>query len=142
MFELTEYPINKEKYLKQQPSSCGALVTFDGIVRPDKHHGVEVTSLLYIADSDECIREGALILKEAKKKFSLLESVCIQRIGQVPAGESAIWIAVSSSHRCDAFDASRYIIEEIKKRLLIWKKEFFKDGSSQWVRGLETPVIL
>ncbi|MBF0490900.1 MAG: molybdenum cofactor biosynthesis protein MoaE, partial [Candidatus Omnitrophica bacterium] len=96
----------------------------------------------YIAEREACLKEGTLILQEAMKNFPIQNALCIQRIGHVLVGESATWIGAWSIHRDEAFKASRYIIEETKKRLLIWKKEFYSNGQSQWIRGTETPVIL
>jgi molybdopterin synthase catalytic subunit len=142
MFSLQETPID----VTAARNSCrdtknGALSSFEGIVRSDKHQGREVSSLLYIADAPACIAEGEKIIQEVRAQFSLIDAVCIQRIGRVDAGESAIWIGVWSPHRDDAFKGCRYIIEEVKKRLIIWKKEFFNDGTSAWVHGPDSPVV-
>ena len=141
MFTLQQNPIQADQKNPSLPnSSTGACVTFEGIVRSDKHEGKKVASLLYIADDDACRAEGEKIIEEAISQFPISAAVCIQRIGQVNAGETAVWIGVWSGHRDEAFKACRYIIEEIKHRLLIWKKEYFTDGTSQWVRGKETSV--
>ena len=113
----------------------GALVIFEGTVRADEHKGSTVSELLYIADSPAVIAEGEKIIVEAISKFSISEAVCIQRVGQLKVTETAVWIGVWASHRDEAFKGCRYIIEEVKKRLLIWKKEFYADGSKAWVRG-------
>ena len=142
MFTLQQNPIEaNQKISSSLNSSAGAVTIFEGVVRSDKHEDKEVTSLLYIADEAACRAEGEKIIRETISKFSVIDAVCIQRIGQVSAGEAGIWIGVWSSHRDDAFKACRYIIEEVKKRLIIWKKESFTDGTSQWVRGTQTPVI-
>lgn len=143
MFTLQHDPIDIVKIRSSRRSSHnGAISTFEGIVRSDKHQNKEVTSLLYIADDPACIAEGEKIINEALAQFSVSDAVCIQRIGQVNAGETAVWIGVWSTHRDESFKACRHIIEEVKKRLLIWKKEYFTDGTSQWVRGPQTPVIV
>ena len=143
MFLLQEISIDiaQARSHGQNPNN-GALVTFEGMVRPDEHKGSQVNALLYIANRDECIKEGEKIIKEALSLFPINDAVCIQRIGKLSAGEVAVWIGVWAGHREEAFKGCRYIIEEIKKRLLIWKKEFFRNGSSEWVRGVQTPVIL
>jgi molybdopterin synthase catalytic subunit len=119
----------------------GALVSFEGIVRADQYNNSHVSSLLYIADTPACIGEGEKIIQEAISSFSLSHAVCIQRIGQVNAGEPAVWIGAWSAHRDSAFKGCRYIIEEVKKRLLIWKKEFYTDGTSRWIHGEQTKDI-
>jgi molybdopterin synthase catalytic subunit len=143
MFILQEQPITASQTRPDHPNTLsGALVTFEGIIRSDKKLDREVSSLLYIADQAECITEGEQIIREALGLFPITQALCIQRIGQVAVGESATWIGVWSPRRDDAFKGCRYIIEEIKKRLLIWKKENYTDGSQKWLHGTETPVIL
>ncbi len=119
----------------------GALVNFEGVVRADVHDGLTVSGLTYFADVPACNTEGSKILAEAMDQFSLTNAICIQRTGKVEVGESAVWIAAWSGHRDAAFQGCRYIIEETKKRLLIWKKEQFTDGSSKWIHGKETLTL-
>lgn len=143
MFILQENPIDPFQIKSNIANPLnGALVTFEGIIRNDKNLSREVTSLLYIANQEECNREGEQIIREASALFPINHAICIQRIGQVKVGESATWIGVWAPHRDEAFNGCRYIIEEIKKRLLIWKKEYYTDGSNKWIRGSQTPVIL
>ncbi len=142
MFILQENPIDAivARNMYHDPAD-GALVSFEGVVRADEHKGPQVSGLLYIADGPACLAEGEAIIKEAISKFSISEAVCIQRIGQLKTNETAVWIGVWAPHRDEAFKGCRYVIEEIKKRLLIWKKEFYTNGSSSWVHGSPTPVI-
>ena len=136
MFILQETPIDplKMRQVNINPAN-GAIVTFEGMVRADEHQGRVVSELLYIADSSAVNTEGEKIIIEALSKFCISEAVCIQRVGQLKTAELAVWIGVWAPHRDEAFKGCRYIIEEIKKRLLIWKKEFFTDGTSTWVHG-------
>jgi molybdopterin synthase catalytic subunit len=137
MFDLTENPIDPVALrLIHHNSKNGALVSFEGIVRADEHGTSQVNGLLYHADKDACIPEGEKIIKEALEQFPITHAVCVQRIGRLNTGDTAVWIGVWAGHRDEAYKASRYIIEEIKKRLLIWKKEFHADGSSKWVQGM------
>lgn len=143
MFILSTQTIDPTELRKKHLSAfCGAIVTFEGIVRSDKYQGKEVSSLLYIADEDACLAEGEKIIHETLAQFPVNHVLCVQRIGQLNAGETAIWIGVFSGHRDEAFKACRYMIEETKKRLLIWKKEHFNDGTSQWVRTTQTPITV
>lgn len=136
MFILQEIPIDpvQARNARQNPAD-GALVTFEGTVRADAHEGSQVSELLYIADTVSVQAEGEKIIAEAISQFAITEAVCIQRTGNLKTMETAVWIGVWAGHRDDAFKACRYIIEEIKKRLLIWKKEFYADGSKAWVQG-------
>ncbi len=141
MFILQETPIDVQKARDfcRNPAN-GALVTFEGTVRADEANGSTVSELLYLADTPACLAEGEKIIIEALSKFAISEAVCVQRIGQLKTTETAVWIGVWASHRDEAFKGCRYIIEEIKKRLLIWKKEFYSDGSKTWIRGGQTPL--
>jgi len=143
MFILQENPIDpiKARESCQNPKN-GAMASFEGIVRSDAHKNSRVSALLYIADVPVCVEEGEKIIKEALSLFSLNDAVCIQRMGKLNTGETAVWIGAWGPHRDEAFKGCRYIIEEIKKRLVIWKKEFYADGTSAWIYGAQTPVIL
>jgi molybdopterin synthase catalytic subunit len=143
MFILQETPIDISLARNSSINPLnGALSCFEGTVRADSKNEKQVSGLLYIADTPACVREGEQIIREAFHQFPITEAVCIQRIGQVGVGESAIWIGVWASHRDEAFKACRYIIEEVKKRLLIWKKEIYTDGSSQWIHGSSASLTL
>ena len=74
-------------------------------------------------------------LKEAKKQFDILEARIVHRIGHLNVGDMAVWIGVTAPHRDQAFKACRFLIDEIKKRLPIWKKEIYLNGDSGWVNG-------
>lgn len=114
------------------PPSAGAVVTFEGNVR-DNNHGQSVTLLEYEAYKELAATEGQKIINEAKNKFGIVQANCIHRVGVLKVGDCAVWIAVMASHRDQAFKACRYVIDEIKTRLPIWKKETYTDGASQWV---------
>ena len=143
MFTLQEAPIDiaQAKNAYADPKN-GAMVTFEGIVRGDKNNDKTVNALMYIADAPVCIAEGEKIMKECLSLFPVAHAVCIQRIGKVNVGETAVWIGVCAGHRDEAFKACRYIIEEVKKRLIIWKKEYYADGSCAWIHGCQTTVTL
>jgi len=142
MFILQENPIDplQARNMCREPAKNGALVSFEGTVRADEHKGNQVNELLYIADTPACLAEGEKIIIEALSKFAINEAVCIQRIGKLKTTETAVWIGVWAEHRDEAFKGCRYIIEEIKKRLLIWKKEFYNDGTKTWIQGAQTQV--
>ena len=75
------------------------------------------------------------IVGEAARSAGTDRIAAVHRIGELEVGEVSVAIAVSSPHRAQAYDASRYIIEEIKKRLPVWKKERYSDGVEEWVEG-------
>lgn len=111
---------------------CGALAVFEGWVR-DHNEGREVERLEYEAYRPLAEKEGARIIDEAIEKFGVSHAVCIHREGLLELGDVAVIVCVSSPHRGAAFDACRYIIDQAKVRLPIWKKEHYTDGHSGWV---------
>jgi molybdopterin synthase catalytic subunit len=112
--------------------SAGAYVGFEGWVR-DHNDGSEVTALEYESHEPIAAKEGETILAEARERFPVIAAACEHRVGRLGVGECAVWVGVSAAHRGDAFDACRYIIDEIKRRLPIWKKEHYRSGQSGWV---------
>lgn len=73
------------------------------------------------------------ILWEARDQYDILEIVCAHRIGRVEIGEVAVWIGVSAVHRIPAFCACAFVIDAVKHRLPIWKKELYEDGETAWI---------
>jgi molybdopterin synthase catalytic subunit len=113
-------------------SSAGAFVGFEGWVR-NYNDGHKVLQLEYEVYTPIAESEGRKIIQEAKERFDILDAQGIHRSGLLEIGECAVWVGVSSVHRNEAFDACRYIIDHIKVRLPIWKKEYYENGDSGWV---------
>jgi molybdopterin synthase catalytic subunit len=111
---------------------AGGYVSFEGWVR-DNNAGLEVTLLEYEAFQELSLKEGERILAEALQRFPLKHALCIHRLGSLQISDMAVWVGVSSAHRGEAFDACRFIIDEVKHRLPIWKKEHYRGGDSGWV---------
>lgn len=111
---------------------AGACATFEGWVR-NRNEGQPVRSLEYEAYAPLAQSEGERILAEARAKFSLLGAACVHRVGHLQLGEMAVWVGVTAEHRGAAFDACRYIIDEAKARLPIWKKEHYATGATAWI---------
>ena len=109
----------------------GAYVSFEGWIR-DHNEGRHVRRLEYEVYEPIAIKEGKNIIDEAKKKFDIHHASCIHRSGLLDIGECAVWVGVSSSHRKDAFEACKFIIDEVKIMLPIWKKEYYENGDSGW----------
>lgn len=107
----------------------GAVVVFDGIVRDDG-----ITEMELEAYADVAVAEMEKIAKQATAQFRLQHVDIIHRIGRLAVGENILIIVVSAGHRPEAYAGSRYIIEEIKKSVPVWKKELTKDGG-RWVPG-------
>jgi molybdopterin/thiamine biosynthesis adenylyltransferase/molybdopterin synthase catalytic subunit/rhodanese-related sulfurtransferase len=142
MFQLSSQSFNPVDYLTEfRDSSCGAFTSFEGWVR-DHHHGQKVIALEYEALASLCESEAQKILHEAKNQFGVTKAMCLHRVGRVAVGEMSVWIGVSAAHRDEAFKACRYIIDELKQRLPIWKKEIYADGSADWVNCQEKQKAL
>jgi molybdopterin synthase catalytic subunit len=112
--------------------ACGGYAAFEGWVR-DHNEGERVRRLEYEAYEALAVREGERILGEARERFGVAHAACVHRIGDLAVGELAVWVGVSAAHRDEAFCACRYIIDEIKQRVPIWKKEHYVSGDSGWV---------
>ena len=118
---------------------AGACATFEGWVR-DHNDGRAVLRLDYQAYAPLAQSEGERIIDEAREKFAIVGARCVHRAGALAIGDLAVWVGVSAAHRGAAFDACRYIIDEVKKRVPIWKKEHYADGESGWLHPDNTPV--
>lgn len=129
--ELKFLEIQNELYRPE----AGGVVCFEGRVR-NHNNNRAVTHLNYEAFDEMAISEGNKILTEAKVKFNVIEALAIHRIGDLQIEETAIWVGVSSAHRENAFLACQYIVDQLKERVPIWKKEFYVDGDSDWVKCL------
>ena len=92
-------------------------------------------ALEYEAHVELAEKEGATILAEATERFDILQAACVHRIGHLEIGDMAVWVGVASAHRDAAFQACRYIIDEVKQRVPIWKKEHYRQGDAQWLDG-------
>jgi molybdopterin synthase catalytic subunit len=112
----------------------GAVATFVGTVR-NTSDGRPVTGISYSAYTGMAVREMDAIVREAVAVSSGVEVVAVHRVGELLVGEVCVAIAAGHAHRRPAFDACRYVIEEIKKRVPIWKRESFADGSTEWVNA-------
>ena len=111
---------------------CGGYAAFEGWVR-DNNEGARVRRLEYEAFEELAVREGERIVAEAIARFGVAHAACVHRVGELAVGELAVWVGVSAAHRDEAFRACRYIIDEVKHRLPIWKKEHYLSGDSGWV---------
>lgn len=133
MFSLSSNPIDREELITSlKNDKAGALVVFEGWVR-DHNQGKSVSSLEYQVYETLAQKEGIKILEEARHKFNLHQVVCSHRFGHLLLGDIAVWIGAVATHRDDAFKATRYIIDEIKLRLPIWKKEHYVTEKAEWV---------
>jgi molybdopterin synthase catalytic subunit len=132
-FRFIQTAINTEAARRElQDLGAGGYASFEGWVR-DQNEGQEVTRLEYEAFQELAVKEGDRIVAEALRRFPVKHALCIHRVGSLGLGDMAVWVGVSSAHRGEAFDACRFIIDEVKHRLPIWKKEHYRNGDSGWV---------
>ena len=134
MFQIISTPLDPAAIREQVlDPAAGGYCAFEGWVR-NHHQGRSVDRLEYEAYPLLAEKEGKRIIAEAHEKFEIVQAACVHRTGPVEIGGLAVVVSVSAHHRDAAFDACRYIIDEVKARVPIWKKEHFSDGSSGWVR--------
>ncbi|MEO6778163.1 MAG: molybdenum cofactor biosynthesis protein MoaE [Gemmatimonadaceae bacterium] len=132
---LVSEPIDVEALVESVRSAAfGAVVTFMGTVR-ETSGGRTVSGLEYSAYTGMASQEMDAIVREAIAISPGCSLVAVHRIGDVPIGDVCVVIAAAHAHRAAAFDACRYCIDEIKKRVPIWKREQFADGASEWVNS-------
>jgi len=112
--------------------ASGAFVAFEGWVR-DHNEGRRVLRLEYEAYETLGVKEGERIIREAQERFGTASMYCVHRLGLLEIGDIAVIVGISTPHRDEAFAACRYIIDEVKHRVPIWKKEHYDNGDSGWV---------
>ena len=141
MFSLVETALDPAELARTlAQAAAGACVTFEGWVR-DHNEGRRVLRLDYQAYAPLAQNEGARIIAEARQRFAIHDARCVHRVGALAIGDAAVWVGVSAAHRDAAFGACRYIIDEVKQRVPIWKNEHYADGASGWLHPDNTPVI-
>lgn len=133
MFQISHTPIQPQVCQADMAhSAAGGYVSFEGWVR-DHNEGKTVVALAYEAYESLAQKEGLLILEEAKHQFEIIDAHCVHRVGALGIGDLAVWVGVTSAHRQAAFEACEYVINQVKHRLPIWKKETYADGDSGWI---------
>lgn len=113
-------------------TASGATTLFVGTVRRI-NDGRDVTGIDYSAYRDMAERELATIVSEAVVRFGTDRITVEHRLGSLALGEASIVIAVSHERRANAMEAQRFLIEEVKRRVPIWKREHYADGAREWV---------
>nr|VFK47232.1 MAG: molybdopterin synthase catalytic subunit [Candidatus Kentron sp. TC]VFK51933.1 MAG: molybdopterin synthase subunit MoaE [Candidatus Kentron sp. TC]VFK62575.1 MAG: molybdopterin synthase catalytic subunit [Candidatus Kentron sp. TC] len=134
MIAITREPIDMVTLDKNAVDpACGAVLIFSGTVR-NSHHQHPVKMLSYEAYEPMAQRELEKVVAECKRRWPDIRKVqLVHRFGKMAVTESSVYITVSAPHRGDAFLGVRYIIDNIKKDVPFWKKEFYEDGESEWL---------
>jgi len=132
MIKITEKPIDIHKVVETVSSlGAGAVNIFIGNVRSTAHNK-NVRWLEYEAYEGMAVAEIRKIMDEASHRWGLLGAAVSHRVGTLKPGETAVAVAVSAPHRKESFEACEFIINELKAKVPIWKKEVFEDGE-EWV---------
>lgn len=132
-FSFSTTALTTDTYRRElEDPAAGGYASFEGWVR-NHNEGMAVTRLEYEAFELLANKEGERIVNEAIVRFGVLKAACVHRVGSLAIGDLAVWVGVSSRHRAEAFAACRYIIDEVKHRVPIWKKEHYVNGDSGWV---------
>ena len=118
----------------------GAVVVFDGIVR-NHSRGRRTLHLDYEAYEEMALKQMAQLADEARERFGVRHVTIVHRLGRLEIGETSVLIVVASAHRAQAYEASRWVIDTLKKTVPIWKKETFADGAV-WADGEPFPAAL
>lgn len=113
---------------------AGAVVVFEGCAR-DHHDGRSVEQLAYEAFTPMALAQLAEVRTEAIARFGLEACLVHHRLGVVPLTEAAVVVVTASPHRREAFEAALWIMDEIKRRVPIWKREAYTEGTEAWVEG-------
>lgn len=110
---------------------CGGYCSFEGWVR-NHHENKSVESLEYTSYKELALKEGNRVIEKALELFDVEDIKCHHRVGHLAIGDMAVYVGVASAHRDAAFQACRYVIDEIKHTVPIWKKEHYTDKSTAW----------
>jgi len=133
MYRVSADPIDLAAIARDvRADTCGALVTFAGVVRKFSDGDRAVTGLSYEAHGVMAAAEFKRIAEEARDRFGPCEIAVVHRTGDLRIGEISVAVAVAAPHRGAAFDACEYVIDELKQRAPIWKKEHYTGGRSEW----------
>lgn len=132
-FQISEQPIDiTTRRSALRSDRAGAFASFEGWVR-DHSEGRPVLGLRYESYVALAEVEGERLLVDALSRFAIVDAQCVHRIGELALGEMAVWVGVSAAHRDAAFAACRWIIDEVKLQVPIWKHERYSDGQTDWI---------
>ena len=135
MAELVRQPLDVARLLEAaRIPACGAVNLFLGTTR-DHHGGRRVERLEYEAYERMALLALEGLERAACERFQLGHCAVVHRLGLVPVTEASVAVVTSAPHRGAAFDAARWVMDELKRGVTIWKKEYFAEGGAEWVEG-------
>lgn len=124
-------PIDNESLLETGNNEIGSVVTFRGIVR-ETENSKKLKGLYYESEKSLAREELERVIKETKEKFGVCDINAVHRVGMLNPGDISLLVVVFSTHRKEGFEACEYMVERIKERLPIWKKDIFLDETERW----------
>jgi molybdopterin synthase catalytic subunit len=131
---ITDKPIRVEDFLAAGADrDQGAVVVFAGVVRADEKDGRRVTRIHYDCYEEMARRELSELVEKVREDAGVSDIRAVHRVGDVPAGDVSLLVVVTAGHRAQAYEANRRVVEEIKRRVPIWKKEIYDDESARWL---------
>ena len=131
---ITDKPIRVEDFLTAGADpGQGAVVVFAGVVRADEKDGRRVTHIHYDCYEEMSRRELSELVEKVREDAGVLDIRVVHRVGEVPVGDVSLLVVVTAGHRAQAYEANRTVVEEIKRRVPIWKKEIYDDESARWI---------
>jgi molybdopterin synthase catalytic subunit len=134
---VTDAPLDAAALLREAVSPAdGAALLFLGVVR-DENDDRPVGHLEYQAYAEMAEAEMASIAAEARARWDTGRIVLVHRVGRLEVGEASVAVVVASPHRGEAYAASRYVMEQLKRRVPVWKREGYLDGETRWVPGFD-----
>jgi molybdopterin synthase catalytic subunit len=137
---VVDAPIDAAALLAEAASPAdGAALLFLGVVR-EENDGRAVSRLEYSAYAAMAEREMRRIADEARERFGTGAVLLVHRVGMLEVGEASVAVVVAAPHRGEAYEASRYAIEALKRRVPVWKREGYVDGETAWVPGFSAGV--
>lgn len=132
MITLSTEPIDTHALSESvRDRDAGAVVIFQGTVR-ELTAGVRTDHLEYEAYPEMAVRSLEELEQQVRDRFRVIRVAIAHRVGKLEPGEVSVVIAVSSPHRAQAFEAARWLIDTLKERVPVWKKEFYSDGRTEW----------
>jgi molybdopterin synthase catalytic subunit len=138
---LTREPLRLDALLAEVASrECGGTCVFLGTVRAGPGDG-PVTAIAYSAYEEMVTTEFDGLLADARARWPDARLAVRHRLGEIPTGEASIAIVAAAPHRAQAFDACRFVIEQVKRRVPVWKQEWRADGSAVWVDAAGRPTV-
>lgn len=129
---ITEAPIDTDAVRACAGRDCGAVAEFSGVVR-DHNDGQGVDGLHYQCYAEMAEAEARRIAQEAVAEFGVRRVSIVHRVGDLDVGDLAMYVAVTAGHRREAFAAIQAIVDRVKDRVPIWKKERYADGERRWL---------